>query len=79
MVNLLLDRNADPNAKIGSGETPLHLACKCLADSVIKVSLTGGETSPHFEPQSSPDKPEPVKITRKPDSCLNLSFFDPIA
>ena len=37
MALLLLSKHANPNARNRNGETPLHLACKCLADTVIEV------------------------------------------
>ncbi len=38
VFNLVTLRGADPNANNKNGETPLHLACKCLADSIIEVN-----------------------------------------
>jgi ankyrin repeat protein len=39
MVKLLLSKKANPDERNKSGETPLHLAAKCLADTVIQVPI----------------------------------------
>lgn len=39
VTKLLLSRKADVNQKNKQGQTPLHFACKVLADQVIQVFL----------------------------------------
>ena len=39
----MLQKGADPNAKNGNGQTPLHLSSKVLASPLISLLLSMGE------------------------------------
>lgn len=46
MIRLLLEKNADPNAKTGDGETVLMWARKFSPESVIEMLKQAGAKDP---------------------------------